>query len=114
RIARARRASDHPARGSVSEGIRLWFTASPGLPTCRWFLGREATATKNANGVFTAPFKSQSRAHWVAGERRRAEILLLLLLLLLGGAPGDEFDAALVSDKPFLVEVVGRLLHGRE
>src|SRR5215468_3675430 len=76
RIARARRASDHPARGSVSEGIRLWFTSSPGLPTCRWFLGREATATKNANGVFTAPFKSQSRAHWVAGERRRAEILL--------------------------------------
>ena len=50
------------------------------------------------------------------GERSPAEILLLLLLLLLflGGGPGDEFDAALVSDKFFVVEVWGRLLHGRE
>src|SRR5215468_6276424 len=50
--------------------------------------------------------KSQSRAHWAAGERSPAEILLLLLLLLLllGGGPGDEFDAALVSDKFFVVE----------
>jgi len=64
----------------------------------------------------TVPVKSQSRAHWAVGERRRTEILLLLLLLLLflGGGPGDEFDAALVSDKFFVVEVWGRLLHGRE
>src|SRR5215468_10469379 len=50
--------------------------------------------------------KSQSRAHWAAGERSPAEILLLLLLLLLflGGGPGDEFDAAPVSDKFFVVE----------
>src|SRR5262249_28409203 len=54
----------------------------------------------------TAPVKSQSRAHWVAGERSPAEILLLLLLLLLflGGGPSDEFDAAPVSDKFLVVE----------